>query len=119
MAQDWESLYSSMRKMTRHADDMIRRAEDAMQSVKTEVVVDNGDHLIYRITAKPWSARWRLFKVFWRVAWALLFKGTSKLKVKKTIVVKDVGHPEYGQTGRMRSDAPNYSNPPVSSKPKP
>lgn len=94
--------------MTRDVDDMIRRAEDAMESVQTEMVIDNGEHNIYRITAKTWRSRWRLFWVFWRVAWAILLKGKSKMKVKKTVVIKDQGHPEYGMgTGRVRSDAPN------------
>ena len=104
MNQDWKDVSTHMNKAMREVDNAFRSAERCMDSIQTEMVVDTGEHNLYRITATTRSARWRLFKVFWRVAWAILLKGRSNLKVKKTV--------QTGQTGRWNSTTPNTSNPP-------
>jgi hypothetical protein len=120
MDNDWESMRHDMHRMIDDVHDNIRAAEKAMKDVCVERTIDTGEHLIYPIRAKPWKARWRLFRVFFRLSFAILFKGEAKLKVKKTVVTKDPGHGGFGwsstSSGRMRSDAPNYSAKPTSSK---
>ena len=65
------------------ADEAFAEADRGFKEAKTgaaRVRFDPGPQHTVRFTAHSWSERWRLFRVFFRLALTALFTGKSKLK---------------------------------------
>ncbi len=64
-------------------DRMQRDMDEALKDIPTVKVTPSPkvDSTVHLIEPKTWTQRRRLFLVFWRVAWAVLLRGRSHLKI--------------------------------------
>ena len=82
---NWSGFFRAQHELLRESEQMIRDAERRMDEVRQETVTTGEGKMVHRITAKTWKDRWRLFRVFTRVGWSILFRGQASMAIRKPL----------------------------------
>lgn len=78
---NWSDFFREQRRLLHDSEQMILDAE--RNAIRQETVTGADGKTVHRVTAKTWRDRCRLFWVFTRVAWAILFRGSASMAVRK------------------------------------